>query len=115
MKRYTSIFIVVLLLCGIGYLGFADRGGIGRKNKPQFNIELHGTLKNSIPFNLKSGLVFRGSEIISNHRIGGSLVTESVMSFQKGKTTYLIPYKQRVLIQDYSQNGGYKLIIRPRK
>ncbi len=115
MKRYASILVVILLLVGVGYMGFADRGGIGRKNRPQLNIELHGTLKNSIPFNLKSGLVFRGSEIISNHRIGGSLVTESVMAFQKGKTTYLIPYKQRVLIQDYSQSNGYKLIIRSRK
>lgn len=114
MKKYPFIIVIVLLLCGIGYLSFADRGGIGRKNKPQFNIELHGTLKNSIPFNLKSGLVFRGSEIISSHKIGNSLITESVMSFQKGKTTYLIPYKQRIVIQDYSKDG-YKLIIRPRK
>lgn len=114
MKKYPTIIAVVLLLCGIGFLSFADRGGIGRKNKPQFNIELHGTLKNSIAFNLKSGLVFRGSDIISKQRIGNSVVTESVMSFQKGKTTYLIPYKQRIIVQDYSKDG-YKLIIRSRK
>ena len=114
MKKYLNIIAIVVILCGIGYLSFADRGGIGRKNKPQFNIEFHGTLKNSIRFNLKSGLVFRGSDIISKQRIGNSVVTESVMSFQKGKTTYLIPYKQRIVVQEYSKEG-YKLIIRPKK
>lgn len=107
--------MVILFLCGLGVLTYADRGGITRKDKPQLNIELHGTLKNSIPFNLKSGIVFRGSEILNTRRIGNSLVSESVISYKKGNTTYLLPYKQRILIPQYSAKDGYKLIIRPGK
>jgi len=114
MKK-VPVILVVVMLCSAGIFAFADRGGITRKDKPQLNIELHGTLKNSIPFNLKSGIVFRGSEILSSERVGNSIVSESLVSYRKGNTIYLIPYKQRLVIPEYSNKGGYKIIIRSRK
>lgn len=112
MKRGTKILIVSIVFCGIGLLSFADRGGFVKKDKPQLNIETHGSLKNSIQFNLKSGLKYRGSEMLNFQRVGNSIVAESIVSYKKGNTTYLIPYKQRIAIPEYSRTGGYKLILR---
>ena len=112
MNKQFRILFVILIFCGIGLFAFADRGGFVKKDKPQMNIQSHGTLKNSIPFNLKSGLKYRGSEILNMHRVGNSIVAESVVSYRKGNTVYLVPYKQRIVTPQYSKNDGYKLIIR---
>lgn len=115
MKKYTRILPVILLFCGVCLIASADRGGFVKKNKAQLNINTTGNLKNSIAFNLKSGIVYRGSELLSTSRIGNVLVQESIISYKKGNTVYILPYKQRIAIPQYSQSEGYKLIIRPKK
>jgi len=55
---------VILLVCGVCLFAFADRGGFVKKNKTHLNINTSGNLRNSIAFNLKSGIVYRGSSIL---------------------------------------------------
>jgi hypothetical protein len=115
MTKYSKIISVVLLVCGVCLYAFADRGGFVKKNKTHLNINTNGNLKNSIAFNLKSGLTYRGSSSLGQEHIGNSVITESLISYKKGNTVYILPYKQKILIPEYSQKDGYKLIIRPRK
>ena len=115
MTKYSKIVTVVLLVCGVCVFAFADRGGFVKKNKTQLNIKTNGNLKNSIPFNLKSGLTYRGSFLTDQEQIGNSLVSDAYISYKKGNTVYILPYKQKILIPVYSQKDGYKLIIRGRK
>lgn len=111
----SKILIVVLFVCGVALYTFADKGGFAKKNKTQLNIKTSGSLKNSIQFNLKSGLEYRGSFLLNRQRIGNSAVSDVYISYKKGNTVYILPYKQKVLIPEYSQKDGYKLIIRSRK
>ncbi len=115
MTKYSKIVTVLLLVCGVCVFAFADRGGFVKKNKTQLNIKTNGNLKNSIPFNLKSGLTYRGSFLADQEQIGNSLVSDAYISYKKGNTVYILPYKQKILIPQYSQQDGYKLIIRGRK
>lgn len=115
MKKYTRILSVILLFCGVCFIAFADRGGFVKKNKTQLNINTTGNLKNSIAFNLKSGIEYRGSRLLSTSRIGNVMINESIVSYKKGNTIYIVPYKQRIMIPEYSQSEGYKLIIRSKK
>ncbi len=115
MTKYSKIVSVVLLVCGVSLFALADRGGFVKKNKTQLNIDTNGNLKNAISFNLKSGLVYRGSSILNKEQIGNSIISDALISYKKGNTVYILPYKQKILIPEYSQNDGYKLIIRPRK
>jgi len=115
MTKYTKIVAVILLVCGICFFAFADRGGFVKKDKTHLNIKIKGNLKNSIPFNLKSGLTYRGSFLMDREQIGNSMVSDLYISYKKGNSIYILPYKQRVLIPQYSQAEGYKLIIRGRK
>ncbi len=112
MVNSFKIVAIILLFCFATYFSFADRGGFGRKNKIHLNITTINTLKNSIPFNLKSGLSYKGSTILYKQQIGNSIYTNSIVSYQKGNTIYILPYKQKNLIQSYSPSSGYKLIIR---
>lgn len=115
MNKYSKIALVVMLFCGVYFLAFADRGGFVKKNKTQLNIATKGTLKNSIAFNLKSGLNYKGSFLSNTQQIGNAFVSDTYISYKKGNTIYILPYKQRIAIPEYTQKDGYKLIIRSRK
>ena len=112
MIKYSKIAAIALLICFVTFVAIADRGGFGRRNKIHFNIITLTTLKSSIGYNLKSGLNYKGTTVINQQHVGNSIFTNNIVSYQKGNTVYILPYKQKVLIQSYSPASGYKLIIR---
>src|SRR5436305_6183414 len=110
LLKITFLLLLIACFCGIAN---ADRGVFGKKkNKVQLNIFTTNTLKKSIPFNLKSGLIFKGSNLLNSQQIGNSLFNTALISYEKGNTIYILPYKQKILIPSYSPQSGYKLIIR---
>lgn len=114
MKRTIRIFCVLTICSLLGLLAYADRGGFIKKERPQLNIESYGTLKNSIQFNLRSGLKYKGSDILSMQRVGDAVVTESIVTYKKGNMVYIIPHRQRIATSVYSPKDGSKLILRSR-
>lgn len=115
MIKCSTLTLIVLLFCFATYIAIADRGGSGRTNKIHFNIVMLTTLKNSIPFNLKTGLSYKGSTVLNHQQIGNSIFYNLLVSYQKGNTIYILPYRQKVLIPSYTLSSGYKLIIRAKK
>ncbi len=115
MFRYSKILMVTTIVCGICVVALADRGGFIKKNKTRLNIAASENLKNSIRFNLRSDLNYRGCFFINQRQVGHTLVSDALISYKKGNTIYLLPYKQKILIPEYTQGEGYKLIIRSRK
>ncbi len=115
MSKISKIALSLLLVCGVFFIALADRGGFIKKNKTKLNITPAGNLKSSIAFNLKSGITYKGSFFLNRQLIGNNMVTDAYVSYKKGNTIYILPYKQRTVIPQYTQQDGYKLIIRPRK
>ena len=112
MIKKSKIAAIILLFCFVAYVAIADRGGFGRRNKIHFNIITLNTLKNSVAFNLKSGLAYKGNTLLNHQQVGNSIFTNNLVSYQKGNTIYILPYKQKVMLQSYTPSSGYKLIIR---
>ena len=106
------------MLSGFAAVTFADRGA-GKRNKLKtlLNINTNYSLKNSLSSNIKTGLTYKGSLLTSNRQmIGSSVISNSLMTYQKGNTTYIIPYKSKVTVPDMKQGyAGVKLIIRSNK
>lgn len=113
MNKNSKILIVSLMCCGLYIIALADRGSFLKKNKSHLNIAIKGSLKNSILFNLKSGVIYRGSFLLNQQLIGNNLINDAYISYKKGNTIYLLPYKQKIVIPIYSAKDGYKLVIRP--
>lgn len=115
MKTIVKILLVsVLFGCGSA-IASAHRGGMGRKrSKIHLNIVTLNNLRQSIHFNLKSGLNYRGSFQLDQQQIGNSIFNSQLLSYKKGNTIYIMPYKQKILIPDFNPSTGYKLIIRPK-
>ena len=116
MKTLIRKLFTIALLFSIVNVAIADRG-IGKKNKNKtiLNIATNSySIRNAIPFNLKSGLSYSGSLLSNNNTIASnSLFNQSVITYQKGNMTYIIPIKQKIIIPDINQGyTGMKIIIR---
>lgn len=110
--------LIAIVLFGTAISAMADRG-IGKKSKTAparitLNISTPSTLKNSLPLNLSNGLRYTGSMLATQQNAGNSMLKSTLVTYQKGNTTYIIPYKQRILMPEIKQGyTGMKLIIRP--
>ncbi len=113
MKTFTKKLLTIALLFGIAQVAMADRGVGKKKSKTILNIYTPVTLRNSIAFNLKSGLSYKGSLLASTQTVGNSIMTNSLITYQKGNITYIIPYKHKIVMPEITQGyTGMKLIIR---
>lgn len=118
MKRHLKILFISLILGGLAFSSFADRGVGKKKNKVKLNITTtESGFKNSLAFNLKTGLQYTGSLLaqptISNPHPSIYLPNNQLITYQKGNSIYIVPFKQKVLVTENRQGyAGLKLIIK---
>lgn len=113
MKTFTKKLLTIALIFGVVQVALADRGIGKKKSKTILNIYTPVTLRNSIAFNLKSGLSYKGSLLASTQTVGNSIMTNSLITYQKGNITYIIPYKHKIVMPEITQGyTGMKLVIR---
>ncbi|MEO6687370.1 MAG: hypothetical protein ABIN24_15465 [Dyadobacter sp.] len=116
MKKVTNSVLIVIVLSLAATVAFADRGGFRRKekkNKLKFEITAPSSLRNSIFQGLRTGMIFKGSQSMMLQKANGGLVDNSIVSFRKGNTFYILPYKQKVITPVYDKSN-YKLVFRPK-
>lgn len=111
MKNSLRILSLVTLFTIQMNLSFADRGVNKKKNKVVLNIKTPNNFKSSLNFNLKNGLKYTGS-LISNNISSSSTNANYLITYQKGNSIYILPYKQKIFVADVHQGyTGTKLII----
>ena len=115
MNIFTKKLLGLFLLFGMVQVAFADKGS-GKKTKAKASINICTTgmnLKKSVAFNLKSGLSYTGSLLTQNRTIGSSILSTSLITYQKGNITYILPYKHKLVIPEVRQGyTGMKMVIR---
>jgi hypothetical protein len=114
MNRFskTMLFLLVLFFCN-AYVAIADKGA-GKRNKSKIllNINTPISLRNSISFNLKTGLTYKGSLLAGQETIGSSIMNSSIITYEKGNTIYIIPYKHKFAMPEMRQGyAGIKFIL----
>ena len=112
MSKIAKKILLLGILTGTMLVSFADRGiGKKSKNKVLLNINTTNSFKNSISFNLKAGLKYKGS-LLSNSQNNLQGATE-LITYQKGNSIYIVPYKQKIIVPEIKQGyTGLKLIIK---
>ncbi len=114
MITKSKMILIILMFSGIGFSALADKG-IGKKNKStvELNISTKNSLRNSIALNLKTGLKYTGSLLINQQVDGKALLNNTLLTYQKGNTVYIIPHKQIIAVPEIKQGyTGMKLIIK---
>lgn len=114
MIKKAKMILIVLMLSSIGFSAMADKG-IGKKSKSKvsLNITTVNTLRSSISLNLSTGLKYTGSLLVNQQVDGKSLFSNTLLTYQKGNTVYIIPQKQVIVVPEMKQGyTGMKLIIK---
>jgi hypothetical protein len=93
-----------LLFTGLAAFSFASMGGGGTKPKASVSSALFTPIRATSVFTLKAGPSYRGSNIFNNTKVDNFITFNSVITYQKGNTTYILPYKHRVSISAGKSN-----------
>lgn len=115
MRKISKIALFFVLMTGT-MLAFADRG-VGKKvkNRVILNISTpaNTTFKKALALNLKSGLTYKGSLIAVSKKSNTSAISSNLVTYQKGNTIYIVPFKQKIIVSEIKQGyTGMKLIIK---
>lgn len=115
MMKITKLLLVVVVLISATLGALADRGiGKKSKNRIDLNISAPSSLRNAISLNIRSGLKYTGSLLLNQTYTNNNIFNNSLVSYQKGNTVYIIPYKQILTVPELKEGyTGMKLIIRP--
>lgn len=111
MLKITKILLLFVVCNGIMLSVHADKG-VGKKSAKKISFDIKPSdVKSKINFSLKSGLTYKGSLInTSSTSFSG---TNTLVTYKKGNTTYILPYKQKVIVSEVGKGyTGMKLIIK---
>lgn len=101
----TRKAVTVTLIAVSAYAAFATLGdGKSKKMKPS----LLSNYANITPgrFSLKSGYQYRGSQLINQQRTNTTITLNSLVTYQKGHMTYIVPIKTTVLTKNVKISVG---------
>jgi hypothetical protein len=99
-KAVTSI-----LLVGVVFFAFASMGGGGNKSKNK-SVKVDVTpIRTTTGFTLKAGPTYSGSMIMGQQRIGSFISYTSVITYQKGNTTYILPHKYKLQTNSFQPSS----------
>ncbi len=114
MSQIAKSILLLSIVMGNMLNSFADRGLRKRsKNKVILNISTAKTFKNSLSFNLTTGLKYKEAIYIGEKIENGFKIANSLQTYQKGNTIYLLPSKHKIITPEVKQGyTGMKLIIK---
>lgn len=96
--------MIALLLVSATHLALGSFTGTSEeKSKNKYSLKDFNKhfYKNASPYSLRAGYQFKGSQIVSLNRDENSVQVNSMMRFEKGNTTYIYPYKHKVVVPKF--------------
>jgi hypothetical protein len=100
-RRITVVFVLAAsAISAFAVLGDKGRGPRGRS---LLSNESFAFSRGS--FSLKTNYNFRGSQIINPSRAGEYIDLNTMVTYQKGNTTYIVPLKKKIYIN--TSNAGF--------
>ncbi len=106
-KIVLSLFLGVMALASSATLG----DGRSNRDKPKSLLATTSNLKPGA-FSLKSGYTFRGNQVIA--RSDNYINLNTVVTYQQGRTTYVMPLKKKVSLNLSTQNQVQSATVKVR-
>ncbi len=95
--------LVTTLCIGVSLAAFATLGDGGSKHsastlRNRDFLSLRSAPLDYKKFSLKSGYNYRGNSILNTETGGKFIMLNTVMTYQKGNVTYILPLKKKLLL-----------------
>jgi hypothetical protein len=101
MNSFLKRKLVTALLIGVSVAAFATLGEGGKKEasiKDRNLLTLRSAPLNYKNFSLKSGYNFHTRSLLNNPTTEKVIMLNTVMTYQKGNATYILPLKKKLLL-----------------
>ncbi|HEY0680406.1 MAG TPA: hypothetical protein VGD17_19120 [Chitinophagaceae bacterium] len=90
---------ICFVLTATAILTFASKGGGGGDKNKNVPITSQFTpIRTASGFTLKAGPTYRGSHLFNQEKKKDAVLFNSVITYQRGNTTFILPYKSRVTL-----------------
>ena len=103
VRRTAVVFL--LAVCAVSAFAVLGDKGKTPKNRSLLSNETFTLVRGS--FSLKSNYNFRGRQVINPTVKNEYINLNTVATYQKGNTTYIVPLKKKILIT--TQNAGFTI------
>lgn len=88
---------ICFALTTMAILTFASSGGGGGdKNKSMPSTGQFTPIRTTSGFTLKAGPTYRGSQLFNSEKKKDAMVFNSVITYKRGNTTFILPYKYKM-------------------
>lgn len=106
MKNFSNIFstpslrlLSVLSVALTLSLGVYAVDGIVMKSKSTKSS--FSNMKKNLSLSLREGFSYKDNKSFGYRKIGGATVFNSMITYQKGNVTYIMPYRNRVILNKF--------------
>lgn len=108
-KTFVEIFskkaVVLTFITATAFAAFASLGD-GKSKSKKASLLNNKTAVTPGKFSLKSGYQYRGSQIINQQKTENLVTLNSIVTYQKGNLTYILPLNTTVNTQKIKLSVG---------
>lgn len=107
-----KIAAIILLACS-AMGAFATLGDGNKKSTlPKKSLLSNKTTLKPGSFSLRSGYNYRGSNVINTENEKKYISLNTIVTYQKGKTTFIVPLKKKVILNNVKIDIGNRQLQR---
>ena len=108
-KLMRTTFIGAIMLAVVG-LTFASKGGGGDNKKATATLKTNFVpIRTTSGFTLKAGPTYAGSFIVGTEKTRNYVSFNTLVTYQKGNSTYILPYTYKINTSMYLKTNGSNL------
>lgn len=112
LKIAVKKLAVLLLIAVFAIASFATLGDGNKKSSlPKKSLLSSKTVKQGV-FSLRSGYTFRGNQVINTQIQNRYISLNTTVTYQKGNTTYIVPLKKKVILNNVKIDLGNRQLRR---
>ena len=105
-KRALTSFVML----SMAVFAFGSMGGGGNKSKSK---TVKGTdftpIRTVNGFTLKAGPMYRGSMVFGQEKTKNTISINSLVTYQKGNTTYILPYRYKMQTNAFDAKSSLQM------
>jgi len=109
LTPFSKKMLTSILLVAAGIFAIASMGGGGSKAKDKSVKPEFTPIRTTNGFTIKAGPAYHGSFLLGQERNKNLVSLNSIVTYQKGNTTYIIPCKYKVQTAVSPANSNLQL------
>lgn len=111
--KFSGKKLAVTLLVAFSAIASFATLGDGKKKSTSSKTSILSSKSNSAgSFTLRSGYTYRGNQVINTKKQTSYISLNTVVTYQKGNTTYIVPLKKKVILSNVKIELGNRQLRR---